>query len=162
MKYPDNDLPNSIHDFQTAERIRERWPEHDWFHLVGFLHDLGKVLACEEIAGTSVCEQWAAVGDTFVVGCAPSRDIVFGIDSFDANPDLQHPVYGTRYGMYEPHCCGISNLILSWGHDEYLYWVLKKNGCTLPKEGMDVIRFHSFYPWHTSGAYARTLRRPKI
>ena len=43
---PDNDLPNSIHDFQTAERIREKWPDHDWFHLVGLLHDGGKVLAC--------------------------------------------------------------------------------------------------------------------
>merc|ERR1712224_1187076 len=66
---PDNDLPNSIHDFQTAERIREQWPEHDWFHLVGLLHDLGKVLACREIAGECVVEQWASVGDTFCVGC---------------------------------------------------------------------------------------------
>ena len=43
---PDNDLPNSIHDFQTAERIREQWPgeEYDWFHLVGLLHDLGKAI----------------------------------------------------------------------------------------------------------------------
>ncbi|CAL1128761.1 unnamed protein product [Cladocopium goreaui] len=34
---PDVDIPNSIHDFQTAERIREQWPgeEYDWFHLVG-------------------------------------------------------------------------------------------------------------------------------
>jgi len=43
---PDNDLPSSIHDFQTAERIREKCPDHDWFHLVGLLHDGGKVLAC--------------------------------------------------------------------------------------------------------------------
>merc|ERR1712048_1052013 len=42
---PDVDIPNSIHDFQTAERIREKWPEHDWFHLVGWLHDLGKAMA---------------------------------------------------------------------------------------------------------------------
>ena len=41
---PDVDIPNSIHDFRTAERIREQWPgeEFDWFHLVGLLHDLGK------------------------------------------------------------------------------------------------------------------------
>ena len=150
---PDNDLPNSIHDFQTAERIRERWPEHDWFHLVGFLHDLGKVLACKEIAGKCVCEQWASVGDTFVVGCAPPREIVFGIESFEDNPDVKHPVYGTEYGIYEPNC-GISNLMMSWGHDEYMYWVLKMNGCTIPEEGLNIIRFHSFYPWHTSRAYA--------
>jgi len=72
---PDNDLPNSIHDFQTAERIREKWPDHDWFHLVGLLHDCGKVLACHEVARDKVLPQWAVVGDTFVVGCAPSDDI---------------------------------------------------------------------------------------
>ena len=29
---PEVDIPNSIHDFQTAERIREQWPgkEYDW------------------------------------------------------------------------------------------------------------------------------------
>jgi len=149
---PDNDQPNSIHDFQTAERIREQWPEHDWFHLVGFLHDLGKVLACKEIAGKCALEQWATVGDTFAVGCAPSDDIVFGLESFKGNPDVTHPVYGTEYGIYEPKC-GISNLLMSWGHDEYMYWVLKKNGCTIPEEGLNMIRFHSFYPWHEKRAY---------
>ena len=29
---PEVDIPNSIHDFQTAERIREQWPgkEYHW------------------------------------------------------------------------------------------------------------------------------------
>ncbi|NXC48063.1 MIOX oxygenase, partial [Penelope pileata] len=36
---PDVDFPNSFHAYQTAEGIRH------WFHLVGLLHDLGKVLA---------------------------------------------------------------------------------------------------------------------
>ena len=50
---PDVDIPNSIHDFQTAERIREQLPgeEFDWFHLVGLLHDLGKVMALPKMAG---------------------------------------------------------------------------------------------------------------
>lgn len=65
---PDNDLPNSIHDFQTAERIRKEWPNHDWFHLVGLLHDIGKVMACEEVACKCLLEQWAVVGDTFCCG----------------------------------------------------------------------------------------------
>jgi inositol oxygenase len=149
---PDNDQPNSVHDFQTAERIRQQWPDHDWFHLVGFLHDLGKVLACEEIAGEHILEQWAVVGDTFVIGCAPSEACVFGLDSFKGNPDVDHPVYGSKYGMYEPNC-GIKNLMMSFGHDEYMYWMLKKNGCTIPQEGLDMIRFHSFYPWHTGRTY---------
>jgi len=58
---PDNDLPNSIHDFQTAERIRVQWPDDDWFHLVGLLHDIGKILALPEVAGEHVLEQWAVV-----------------------------------------------------------------------------------------------------
>jgi len=151
---PDNDLPNSIHDFQTAERIREQWPEHDWFHLVGLLHDIGKVLACRELAKEETLEQWAVVGDTFVVGCAPSDQIVFGTESFKGNPDLEHPVYKTENGMYKPGC-GITNLTLSWGHDEYMYWMLKKNGCTIPEEGYHMIRYHSFYPWHDKRAYTQ-------
>jgi inositol oxygenase len=149
---PDNDLPNSIHDFQTAERIRQQWPDHDWFHLVGLLHDIGKVLACPEVAGKHTLEQWAVVGDTFCVGCAPSEECVFGLESFKGNPDVKDPVYSTKYGIYEPNC-GISNLIMSWGHDEYMYHVLKKNGCTIPEEGLNMIRFHSFYPWHEGRAY---------
>jgi inositol oxygenase len=42
---------------------------------------------------------------------------------------------------------------MSWGHDEYIYRVLKHNGCTIPAPGLFAIRYHSFYPWHTGGAY---------
>ena len=42
---PDVDVPNIFHAYQTAERIRERHPDKDWFHLTGLIHDLGKVLA---------------------------------------------------------------------------------------------------------------------
>ena len=41
---PDIDLPNIVHAFQTAERIREKHPNLDWFHLTGLIHDLGKVV----------------------------------------------------------------------------------------------------------------------
>ena len=40
---PDLDLPNIIHAYQTAERIRLDHPNEDWFQLVGLVHDLGKV-----------------------------------------------------------------------------------------------------------------------
>lgn len=43
---PDTSLPNTIYAFQTAESLRERYPEIDWLHLVGLLHDLGKVMCC--------------------------------------------------------------------------------------------------------------------
>lgn len=38
---------------------------------------------------------------------------------------------------------------MSWGHDEYLYRVLRNHGTTLPDEALYMIRYHSFYPWHT-------------
>ena len=40
---PDIDLPNIVHAFQTAERIRMDHPDDDWFQLTGLVHDLGKV-----------------------------------------------------------------------------------------------------------------------
>lgn len=40
---PDNNIPNIVHAFQTAERIRLEHPNDDWFHLTGLIHDLGKV-----------------------------------------------------------------------------------------------------------------------
>jgi len=144
---PDNELPNSIHDFQTAERIRRAWPEHDWFHLVGLLHDLGKIMA---LWGEP---QWCVVGDTFPVGCAFSDQIVFP-QQFEANPDFNNPNYSSETGIYKPKC-GLDKLKMSWGHDEYMYQLLKFNQCTIPDEGLNMIRFHSFYPWHTGGAYDR-------
>lgn len=77
-------------------------------------------------------------------------------------------IYSTEYGVYQPHC-GLENVMLSWGHDEYLYHVLK-NQSSLPQEGLWMIRYHSFYPyvlsisslilmlnfprWHREGAYS--------
>lgn len=42
--------------------------------------------------------------------------------------------------------------MLSWGHDEYLYHIVKEQS-TLPDEALAMIRYHSFYPWHSGGAY---------
>lgn len=55
-------------------------------------------------------------------------------------------------GIYKPNC-GLNNLMMSFGHDEYMYRVLVGNNCTLPKEALYMVRFHSFYPWHTGGDY---------
>lgn len=41
---PDADFPNSFHAFQTAETIRAKYPDLDWFQLTGLIHDLGKVM----------------------------------------------------------------------------------------------------------------------
>ena len=54
--------------------------------------------------------------------------------------------------MYEPNC-GLNNIMMSFGHDEYLYQTAVRNGFKLPPAALYIIRFHSFYPWHTGGAY---------
>jgi len=144
---PDTDVPNIVHAFQTAERIREKHPDEDWFHLTGLIHDLGKVMAlCGE-------PQWAVTGDTWPVGCEPAQSIVFRDTTFQNNPDINNPKYNTKYGIYSPNC-GLDKLLMAWGHDEYLYQVLRNHPtCSLPDEGLFMIRFHSFYPWHSSGEY---------
>ncbi|XP_063690131.1 inositol oxygenase-like isoform X2 [Bolinopsis microptera] len=138
---PDTSLPNDIHMYQTAERIREAHPDQPWFALVGLIHDLGKVLA---LHGEP---QWAVVGDVFVTGCQPGSSVVFGLPSFKGNPDIADPRYNTKYGIYSPNC-GLNEVVTSWGHDEYMYQVLTRNKATIPTEGLYMIRYHSLYPWH--------------
>jgi inositol oxygenase len=138
---PDTDLSQLDHLLQTAEQIR-----HDghprWFILAGLIHDLGKILC---LYGEP---QWAVVGDTFPVGCAWSDKIVF-LDFFQYNPDRNEPRYQTRLGVYEEGC-GLGKVSMSWGHDEYLYNVVKDY---LPPEALYMIRYHSFYPAHRDGDY---------
>lgn len=138
---PDLDLPQSIHAFQTAEKLRADGQPR-WLILTGLIHDLGKVLVLFDEP------QWAVVGDTFPVGCAYSESIVFN-PYFNSNPDLLNNKLQTKYGIYSPHC-GLENVHLSWGHDEYLYTVVKNY---LPKEALYVIRYHSFYAAHKEEAY---------
>jgi inositol oxygenase len=142
---PDTSSPNTVHAFQTAESLREKYPTMDWLHLVGLLHDLGKVMCCWGEP------QWNVVGDTYPVGCAFSDKIVFS-EFFKDNVDSHFEGYKTKLGIYNSHC-GLSNVLMSWGHDEYMYQVLKHNNCKIPKQGLFIIRYHSFYPWHTDGEY---------
>lgn len=143
---PDLALPQIVHALQTAEAIREQGHPR-WFILAGLIHDLGKVLC---LWGEP---QWAVVGDTFPVGCAFSDKVVYH-ELFEANPDSRDPRYNTPEGIYDKHC-GLENVHLSWGHDEYLYLVTKDY---LPKEALWMIRYHSCYPVHREGAYANLLK----
>ena len=138
---PDLDLSQIQHALQTAEAIRKDGHPR-WFVATGLVHDLGKVLC---LFGEP---QWAVVGDTFPVGCAFSPRIVYP-ELFEGNPDRAVPAYQTRLGIYEEGC-GLDAVHLSWGHDEYLYQVLKDH---LPEEALYMIRYHSFYPAHREGEY---------
>lgn len=138
---PDTDLSQIEHLLQTSEAIRADGHPR-WFVLAGLLHDLGKVLC---LYGEP---QWAVVGDTFPLGCRFSEKIVYW-EFFADNPDSQVAEYQTELGIYEPGC-GLSNVTMSWGHDEYIYHVTKDY---VPLEAQYMLRYHSFYPGHREHAY---------
>ena len=142
---PDTDLDQFQHLLQTSEAIR-RDGHPDWMVMVGLMHDMGKVLCLFDEP------QWAVVGDTFPVGCAYSDKIVYP-EFFKSNPDYNDERYNTKYGVYSPNC-GLRNVDMSWGHDEYIYQMMKDH---LPEEGLYMLRYHSFYAWHREGAYSHLL-----
>lgn len=157
---PDLSLPNKLHLLQTAEGIRQAG-HPDWFQLVGLIHDMGKIMFLwgTDTDGQGTNQQWALAGDTFVVGCKVPDTVVFP-EFNHTNPDMRHLCYSTLYGMYEPHC-GLDQLCLAWGHDEYMFRMLVANECSIPREGLDMIRYHSAYPLHSSdgkGAYAHLMK----
>jgi inositol oxygenase len=157
---PDTSLPNSVHALQTAEAIRAnlekiayelKVPEKDldWLPLVGLIHDMGKAFA---LLGNF--EQWAVVGDTFPLGCAFSPANIYA-DSFKNNPDFNNPKYNSKFGIYKPNI-GLNNLLLSFGHDEYMYSIASRQS-KLPEEALRIIRYHSCYPIHSKNAYEYLL-----
>ena len=113
---PDTDLDQFQHLLQTAESIRADG-HPDWMVMVGLIHDMGKVLC---LFGEP---QWAVVGDTFPVGCAHSPKIVYP-EFFTLNPDTKKDQLNSKYGVYTANC-GLKNVTMSWGHDEYVYQMMK-------------------------------------
>ena len=142
---PDTDLSQIEHLLQAAEAARKDGQPR-WFILTALIHDLGKILC---LWGEP---QWAVVGDTFPVGCAYSDKVVFP-EFFANNPDYQIPKYQTPSGIYEEGC-GLDKVNMSWGHDEYMYNVVKDY---LPEEALYPIRYHSFYAAHKEGAYGHLM-----
>jgi inositol oxygenase len=130
---------------QTSEAIRADG-HPDWMVLVGLMHDMGKVLCLFDEP------QWAVVGDTFPVGCAYSDKVVYP-EFFKLNPDYNKEEYQTELGIYSKNC-GLRNIDMSWGHDEYVYQMMKDY---LPEPGLYMLRYHSFYAWHREGAYEYLL-----
>lgn len=138
---PDMELTQIEHLLQTAESIRRDGRE-EWFILTGLVHDLGKLLC---LFGEP---QWAVVGDTFPLGCQFSDKIVHS-EFFKANPDPNVSRFQSPLGIYEKGV-GLSKVVMSWGHDEYMYQVCKAH---LPDEALYMIRYHSFYAAHQDREY---------
>lgn len=140
------------HALYTGEACKILFPDDDWMHLTGFLHDYGKILMNSKLYDLP---SWSVVGDIFPVGCKFSDKIIYS-DYFKENPDTKNEIYTTEFGVYKENC-GFDNVHFSFSHDEYLYQVLKANQkgkCPYPEDGLYIIRYHSFYPWHKENAYA--------
>ncbi|CAE6244056.1 unnamed protein product [Arabidopsis arenosa] len=146
---PDLDEPQIQHLLQSAEAIRKDYPNEDWLHLTALIHGS---YSTTQFGGLP---QWAVVGDTFPVGCAFDESNVHH-KYFMENPDFNNPKYNTKSGIYSEGC-GLENVFMPWGHDDYMYMVAKENGSTLPSPGLFIIRYHSFYPLHKAGAYTHLM-----
>ena len=146
---PDLDEDNAIHAYQTAGRIRKIHPKNTELQIIGLIHDLGKIM----FTFNDPC--WSVVGDTYVLGCEFPKSIVY-YETLQENAEFG--TYG-KYGIYSPNC-GLDKLYISMGHDEYLYQVLSQNKHlhNISQKYMNVIRYHSFYPWHTSGEYRHLMK----
>lgn len=129
------------------QQLYPKITDWSWLPLVGFLHDLGKVLAAKP---WGELPQWAVVGDTFPVGAPFSMANVYAEQGFfKKNYDINiTDTYPGFFGKYKQNC-GFNQVDMSWGHDEYGYAVLNRVTHYLPKEALYIIRYHSFYPWHT-------------
>jgi inositol oxygenase len=153
---PDIDLPNDEHLYQSANAALEAG-EPNWMIITCLIHDLGKIIylrGCDE-DGTSMGVQYGIVGDTFIVGCKIPDEIIFP-EFNDLNPDMRDERYNTKYGIYKKKC-GLENCLVSYGHDEYLYELLKYSDVKLPEEALYIIRFHSLYLHHKENAYEHLL-----
>ena len=145
-------LPDNIRRLYQGKRVGDLFPhikDWSWLIVVGLIHDLGKVLHLDE---WGALPQWSVVGDTFPVGCSIDDSVIYP-EHHGKNVD--HNTYDLM-GIYTPNC-GFESLHMSWGHDEYLAMVLQKNlqYVKLPEEAIYMIRYHSFYPWHTPRGKSR-------
>jgi len=146
---PDVNMPNSFHAIQTAERCRREQPSNFDLQITCLIHDFGKILFKFKE------QQFCIVGDTYIVGYPFPKSIVF-YNLLKNNKNFKK--YTKTKNIYKSKC-GLDNVLISFGHDEYLYRVLKfnKENHKLSNKYLNIIRFHSLYPWHSGNAYKELM-----
>ena len=79
------------------------------------------------------------VVDVFMIGCRIQDSVIYP-EFNELSPDMKKPLYNTELGIY----CGLENIMCSWGHDKYLYQILKseKKPNYLPEEALYIVIFH--------------------
>ncbi|KAL6762229.1 hypothetical protein V8C86DRAFT_3023522 [Haematococcus lacustris] len=102
---------------------------------------------------TSVC------GDSYPLGCRFDLHI-FGAQFFLANPDKRRRMYQTQLGIYQARC-GLRNVLMSWGSQEYLFLVLLLNSSQLPYEALFLLRHLRFTALTRPGNTYQALLSPE-
>jgi inositol oxygenase len=144
-------LPESWQKFYsekgTLTNLYSHITDWSWLPLVGFVHDLGKILTLPEYGELP---QWSTVGDTYPVA-APfaSANVFYAKGFYKESADYKKGIISDDkyFGSYL-RGCGFDDVDMSFGHDEYAYKVFEQ-GSDIPYEGLYLLRYHSFYPWHT-------------
>lgn len=52
----------------------------------------------------------------------------FLMQYFKENQDYDNPSYNSKFGIYTEGC-GLDNVLMSWGHDDYMYLVSNLDIC---------------------------------
>jgi inositol oxygenase len=144
---PDISLSQTEHAYQTAQAAMNMHLPIE-FAVIGLIHDLGKAVV--QLLGIDMTYM---VGDTYPLGAPFEHESITLGESLLTNPDTHEPLYSKGYGVYHKGC-GFDEMVFT-GHDEFMYMALKESEHKLPEWASYVVRFHSFYPWHNKGAYAK-------
>jgi len=111
-----------------------------WLPIIGFIHDMGKIMMHPLFGGLP---QWGVVGDTFPLGEKLDSNYPY----FDKGYHLNN--FSLTQRNYYENNCGFEGVHFSWSHDEYMASFLERNNILFPQEAIYLIRYHSFYSWHS-------------
>jgi len=156
----------SLRDFcyYVAEHFR-RDGCPDWLVFVALVHELGRCVRLVEKGQKMVDEinnddkhdyDWTVACHSRIVGCRrPSQASPVHDEFRTLCPDEGDPLYNTELGIYEEGC-GLSDVhvLMQWSGPEYLYFMLRRNGATLPELALQIIRYFSLSDWHRHGKYS--------
>jgi inositol oxygenase len=136
-----SNLPDNIKELYSGNlKSFYKITDWSWLPIIGFIHDMGKIMMHPLFGGLP---QWGVVGDTFPLG-----------EKLDSN----YPFYDKEYHLnnfslthrnYYEKNCGFDQVHFSWGHDEYMASFLERNSILFRQEAIYLIRYHSFYSWHS-------------
>ncbi|OAX82694.1 hypothetical protein ACJ72_02959 [Emergomyces africanus] len=132
--------PQNEHLLQAAEAIH-RDDKPRWMQVTCLIHDLGKLLYFFGCAGPVGC-----------LSVIPSpldaplmTEIIYTSKPFKDKPRLRPSIGFTGQNMRPG--CGMDHVMLSWGHDEYFYNIVKDQSLLLA-EALDMLEaVRAFNPY---------------